>query len=55
MPERLVAPIQLNQGVGTVEVLYNDEVIFEGELITIEGAKNNDMKYLFDNIIDKWF
>lgn len=55
MPERLVAPIKLNQGVGTVEVLYNDEVVFEGELITIEGAKNNDMKYLFDNIIDKWF
>ena len=55
MPERLVAPISLNQGVGTVQVLFNDEIIFEGELITIEGAKNNDMKYLFDTIIDKWF
>ncbi len=55
MPDRLVAPISLNQGVGTVQVLYNNEVIFESELITIEGAKNNDMKYLFDTIIDKWF
>lgn len=55
MPERLVAPISLNQGVGTVQVLFNDEIIFESELITIEGAKNNDMKYLFDTIIDKWF
>lgn len=55
MPERLVAPISLNQGVGTVQVLYNNDVIFESDLITIEGAKNNDMKYLFDTIIDKWF
>lgn len=55
LPERLVAPINLNQGVGSVQVTFDDEVIFEGELITIEGAKNNDMKYLFDTIIDKWF
>ena len=31
------------------------EIIFEDELITIEDAKNNDIKYLFDYIIDKWF
>lgn len=55
LPERLVAPITLNQGVGSVQVLYRGDVIFESELITIEGAKNNDMKYLFDSIIDKWF
>ncbi len=55
LPERLVAPITLNQGVGSVQVLYRGDVIFESELITIEGAKNNDMKYLFDTIIDKWF
>lgn len=55
LPERLVAPINLNQGVGSVQVTYDNEIIFEGELITIEGAKNNDMKYLFDTIIDKWF
>lgn len=55
MPDSLVAPISLNQSVGKVQVLYNNEVIYEGDLITIEGAKNNNMKYLFDNIIDKWF
>lgn len=55
LPERLVAPIKLNQGVGSVQVTYGDDIIFESELITIEGAKNNDMKYLFDSIIDKWF
>lgn len=55
MPDSLVAPISLNQSVGKVQVLYNNEVIYESDLITIEGAKNNNMKYLFDNIIDKWF
>lgn len=55
LPDRLVAPITLNQGVGTVQVLFDDNIIFEGDLITIEGAKNNDIKYLLDNIIDKWF
>lgn len=55
IPEKLTAPIQLNQVVGQVQVLYNNEVIFEDNLITIEDAKNNDMKYLFDSIIEKWF
>ena len=55
LPDRLVAPIELNQGVGSVQVLYKGDVIYQGELITIEDAQNNDMKYLFDNIIDKWF
>ena len=40
MPDSLVAPISLNQSVGKVQVLYNNEVIYEGDLITIEGAKN---------------
>lgn len=55
MPDSLTAPVELNQGVGKVQVLYKGEVIYEDDLITIEGAQNNDMKYLFDNIIDKWF
>ena len=55
LPDRLVAPIELNQGVGSVQVLYKGDVIYQGELITIQDAQNNDMKYLFDNIIDKWF
>jgi len=55
LPEKITAPIELNQKVGMVQVYYNDEVIFEDELITIEEAKNNDIKYLFDEIIDKWF
>lgn len=55
LPEKLTAPIKLNEEVGTVQVLCNNEVIYEDKLITIEDADNNDIKYLFDNIIDKWF
>ncbi len=55
LPDSMTAPITLNQNIGKVQVLFRDEVIFEDGLITIEGADNNDLKYLFDNIIDKWF
>lgn len=55
LPDSLVAPVELNQTVGKVEVLYNDKIIYTGDLITIEGADNNDYKYLLDNIIDRWF
>ena len=55
LPEKITAPIELNQKVGTVAVLYNGDIIYQDELITIEDAKNNDIKYLFDDIIDKWF
>lgn len=55
LPDNLVAPIALNEVVGSVEVTYNGDIIYSGDLITIEGADNNDIKYLFDNIIDRWF
>ena len=54
-PESIEAPVQLNEAVGTVEVLYKGEVVYTSDLITIENAENNDIKYLLDNIIDKWF
>jgi len=55
MPENLQAPIELNQVVGEVVVKYQNNIIYKGDLITIEGADNNDIKYLLDNIIDRWF
>ena len=55
LDDDLVAPITLNQKVGTVEVLYLDEVIYSADLISIEAADNNNLKYLIDNIIDEWF
>ena len=56
IPKSLSAPIALNEIVGKVKVVKNNnEIIFEDDLITIENADNNDIKYLLDNIIDKWF
>lgn len=55
IPKTLKAPIELNEVVGKVKVLYEDEVIFTSDLITIESADNNDLKYLMDNIIAEWF
>lgn len=55
LPSSLTAPINLNEKVGTVEIYYKDECIYTGDLITIEGAENNDYRYLLDSIIDKWF
>ena len=55
LPDSLQAPITLNEKVGTVEILYLDELIYEDDLITIEDAENNNIKYLLDNIIDRWF
>ena len=55
LPEKLIAPIELNQKVGQVQVLFENKIIYEDDLITIEDAENNDIKYLFDNILDKWF
>ena len=55
IPKTLKAPIELNQAVGSVKVLYEDEVVFSSSLITIESADNNDLKYLMDNIISEWF
>ena len=55
IPRVIKAPIELNQVVGSVSVLYKDEVIYKSDLITIESADNNDLKYLMDNIIAEWF
>lgn len=55
IPKIIEAPIELNQVIGSVSVLYEDEVIYKNNLITIESADNNDLKYLMDNIISEWF
>ena len=55
IPKEINAPIELNQVVGSVSVLYNDTIIYKSDLITIESADNNDLKYLMDNIIAEWF
>ena len=55
MPDMVTAPISLNEEVGCVKVYYNDEVIFESPLYTIDNTKNIDIRYMIDGIIGKWF
>lgn len=55
LDNELVAPIELNQKVGTVEVWYKNDLIYSADLISIESVKNIDLKYLIDGIIDEWF
>ena len=55
LDSNIVAPIELNQKVGVVEVKYDDEVIFTSDLISIEKVENKNIRYLIDNIIDQWF
>ena len=55
IPESITAPIDLNQSVGNVEVYYNDKVIFESDLYTIDTTRNIDIRYMMDSIIEKWF
>lgn len=55
LDNNLVAPIKLNQKVGTVEVYFDDNLIYSSDLISIEKVENKNIKYLIDNIIDQWF
>lgn len=54
-PNQITAPVKLNEKVGEVTVYYKGDLIYKSDLITIESAESNDIKYLFDNILDKWF
>jgi len=55
IPKTLTAPIGLNEKIGGVKVYYEDEVIFDSPLYTIDSIKNIDLKYMMDSIIEKWF
>lgn len=55
IPDIIEAPIELNQEIGKVRVYYNDDVIYEDSLYSIEQRDNTDLKYQIDNIIQKWF
>ncbi len=53
-PKEVKAPIQLNQVIGKVTVKFEDEVIFQDNLYSIDSANNIDLKYLIENILRKW-
>ena len=55
LPETITAPIELNEPLGSVVVLYNSDVIYSDKLYSIEQLDNTDLKYQIDKIIQKWF
>jgi D-alanyl-D-alanine carboxypeptidase len=55
IPCNLVAPLQLNQPVGSVKVYYMENIVFESPLYTIDSIKNIDLRHKIDSIIEKWF
>ncbi len=55
LPSSMDAPIQNNQVVGVVKVLKGQEIVYEGDLVSIKECKNTDFRYTLDNVIEKWY
>lgn len=55
IPEVIEAPIKNGDVVGSVVVKYCDDIIFSENLISIDSVDNIDLKYMLDNILNKWY
>ena len=54
IPEKVVAPVDINKPIGKVRVFKSNEIIFEDDLYAIDSCKNIDLKYTIDNILNNW-
>lgn len=55
IPESIEAPIKNGEKIGCVSVIFEENVIFEAELVSIDTVDNIDLKYMLDNILNKWY
>lgn len=55
IPESIEAPIKNGEKIGCVSVIFEENVIFEAELVSIDSVDNIDLKYMLDNILNKWY
>ena len=55
LPDKLIAPVEINNVIGNVKVYYNDEEIFSEDLYAIDESKNINIKYLLESIINEWY
>lgn len=55
IPNLIEAPIKNGDKVGSVTVKYDGEIIFEEPLISIDSVDNIGLKYMLDNILNKWY
>lgn len=54
IPSSLTAPIKKDDIVGSVKILFEDNVIKSLDVYAIEDCENIDLKYYLDSIIDGW-
>jgi D-alanyl-D-alanine carboxypeptidase (penicillin-binding protein 5/6) len=55
IPETIEAPVRNGEVVGSVVVKYGEKIIFKEDLISIDSVDNIDLKYMLDNILNKWY
>ena len=54
MPNIISAPIKQEQKVGTVKVYFNDKLLFESDILTMEAIESEKMIDQIKDIIEKW-
>lgn len=55
LPDVLSAPIEKEQKVGKISVYFDKDLIFEEDILTMEGVESTDIKDKIEDIIEKWF
>lgn len=55
LPNILSAPVEKEQKVGKISVYFDKDLIFEEDILTMEGAESTDIKDKIEDIIEKWF
>lgn len=53
--ENLVAPVQKEQIVGKIRAYFEDKLIFEENIYTMEAVESENIKDKVKNIIDQWY
>lgn len=54
LPSSLPAPIEKESKVGTVSIYFNNEKIFESDLLTMESVESEKLIEQIKDIIEKW-
>ncbi len=55
MPQSIQAPINKQDVIGNVKVFFNDELIYEESLYSIDEIKNINLQYMLNNILKNWY
>ena len=53
-PTNFVAPVESNTKVGTVKVYFENDLIFEDDIFTINGAENTDYSFALKKVLQNF-